>query len=113
MKQSKKRDGRSLRRRFPDDHDNEVFKVWHKHRQQALFRCEEYALPPEDFIALWPKKLWEQRGRSRNSLCLIRIDDALPWRRDNCAVISRLEQLRRTNKRRKDQGPYMPFKKKS
>lgn len=109
MKQSKKLDGRSAGRRFPDDYENQLFKVWHKHRQQARFRNEDYDLTPEDFIALWPKKLWAKRGRSRNSLCLVRVDLALPWSKQNCAVISRLEQLRTTNKRRKETGPYMKY----
>lgn len=97
-------------RRYADDFQHELFGCWHKHRQQALWRGEEYALTPEDFFALWPPHLWQQRGRGRDDLCLVRIDDTMPWRKNNCQIIQRLEQLRKTNKRRKQRGPYMSYR---
>lgn len=88
-------------RRFPDDFDNQRFLNWHKHRCQCRFRNESYDLTIEDWFALWPKNLWERRGRGRNSVCLVRKDIDLPWSLTNCEVIKRIEQLRRSAELRK------------
>lgn len=97
-------------RRFPDEFQNELFKCWHKHRQQALWRGEQYELSVEDFFDFWPKELWDKRGRGRNSLCMIRVNDKVAWSKSNCKIVTRLEQLRKTNKRRFQSGPYFSYK---
>lgn len=88
------------KRTYPNDFDNERFVAWHKHRCQCRYRKEAYALSVEDWFALWPKKLWERRGRGRNSVCLVRKDNKGSWSLANCEVILRLEQLRRSAKER-------------
>ena len=99
--------GKKKQRRFPDEFQHELFMSWHKHRQQALFRGEDYELEPEQWIELWTPEMWARRGRSRESVCLIRINCTKPWSKENCAIVPRVDQLRRTNANRKQQGPYM------
>lgn len=89
-------------RRFQDPQDHAKFLVWHKARQQALFRGETWLLSPEDFIAVWGDK-WQFRGRHRLDLCLTRQDPTQPWQLSNCEIITRLTQFRRTGARRRAQ----------
>ena len=105
--------GRMKQRRFADDFQHELFNSWHKHRQQALFREEGYNLKPEEWMEFWTPEMWARRGRSRDSVCLVRIDETKSWSKKNCVLMSRLDQLRRTNAKRKQQGPYMAFKRSS
>jgi hypothetical protein len=67
----------------------------------------------EDFEAAWNKHdAWAQRGRQIDSLCMVRIDIELPWRKDNITIIARRDQLLYHNaqkigttyKRRSDAG---------
>lgn len=92
---------KSKSRRFQDDFQHELFLNWHKHRSQARFRGEGYNLKVEDFFKLWQPDLWQRRGRKRDELCLIRQDENTAWSLDNCRVVTRLYQLRRTNSKRK------------
>jgi hypothetical protein len=64
-----------------------------KHRAQANFRKELHLLTFEDWRTLW-RDSWDQRGRSIDSLCLIRVNPNEPWCLHNCAVITRREQLK-------------------
>jgi hypothetical protein len=88
------------KRRFPDPQDHEKFLVWHKARQQAIFRKESWQLTPEEFISIWGAQ-WPLRGRHRTDLCMTRRDPQLPWRLDNCEIVTRLTQLRRTGLQRR------------
>lgn len=87
-------------RRFPDPSDHEKFLVWHKARQQAMYRGEQWQLTPEEFIAVWGQQ-WQFRGRGRTDLCMTRRDNRYPWNLDNCEIITRLTQFRRVGLQRR------------
>jgi hypothetical protein len=70
-------------------------------RSQANFRKEVWQLTWEQWLELWPDVLWEQRGRSSESLALTRIDNTQAWCMKNCRVITRKEQLGRDNRSRR------------
>lgn len=101
--------GRKLGKTFPDTwitgpdpwlHDQ--YYAWHKHRSQAIYRGEGYEFTWEDWQHFWfQDDAWQRRGRGRDSLVLTRIDPDLPWHRDNCTMMTRLEHLRQ--KARKSQ----------
>ena len=84
----------------PDPYQREIFYAWHKHRAQCRFRGEVYELSFEDWQVIWadPEE-FAQRGRERLSIVLTRLDHELPWHKDNIEKITRLEQLRRSNKK--------------
>jgi hypothetical protein len=84
----------------PDLYQREIFYAWHKHRAQCRFRKEPYELTFEDWQSIWadPDE-FAQRGRQRLSIILTRIDDEKSWTMDNVEKITRLEQLRRSNKK--------------
>jgi hypothetical protein len=84
----------------PDLYQREIFYAWHKHRSQCRFRQEPYELTFEDWQSIWadPEE-FAQRGRQRLSIILTRIDYEKSWTMANVEKITRLEQLRRSNKR--------------
>lgn len=85
----------------PTMFDRDRFYAWHKHRSQANFRKEDYALTFIQWCEFWPnEELWEQRGRERTALVLVRIDPELAWCPDNCEIITRYEQLLRSTARK-------------
>jgi hypothetical protein len=61
-------------------------------RAQARYRKEPWELSLDHYFALW-QGCWEQRGRSRNSLVLARIDLEGGWTIDNVEITTRYEQL--------------------
>jgi len=71
-----------------------------KHRAQAKYRRELYDLEFEDWLELWPDSLWHQRGRYSHSLCLAQRDPDFGWIRENCVVVNRGSQCKRTGSRR-------------
>jgi hypothetical protein len=79
----------------PDDLRHDMFRAWHCHRAQAIFRGEDYALTFEDFEQAWDG-LWFHRGRHKDALVMTRRDDELPWCRGNIEIIPRKERLKRT-----------------
>ena len=91
------------RRMFPDNwvsgpdlltHD--MYYAWQKHKAQARFRNESYALTWEDWQTIWANPVdFQNRGRKPEDLTLTRIDDDGAWTRDNVQIMSRLEQLRK------------------
>ena len=69
--------------------------VWVRSRSQAHYRGEEWSLNFEDFCRLWPSEdLWSQRGRSSESLVLLRYDPEHPWSITNCCIVTRINHLR-------------------
>lgn len=82
----------------PDPYKHELFYAWHKHRAQCRFRREPYELTFEDWQSIWhdPKEFFN-RGRQPECLILTRKNIAGEWSLDNCEIITRLEQLQRSN----------------
>ena len=64
-----------------------------KHRSQAHYRNESYELTFEDWLELWPRHLWTQRGRGADDLCLTRWDFNGEWSRVNVKVCTRREHF--------------------
>jgi len=70
--------------------------AYHKHKAQARYRKEEYNISLEEWMDLWTEDDWFRRGRSSDSICLIRTDDELPWSPDNVHLGTRRESLQKT-----------------
>lgn len=84
----------------PDEYRHVKFIAWGRHRAQALYRGEDYQMTFEDFEQAWGDN-YRYRGRSADSLILVRKDDEKSWHKDNVELILRREHLRREGKKRK------------
>lgn len=87
----------------PDAFTREKYYAFLKHRAQARFRKEQYALTWEDWQSIWPDELFEQRGRGKHNLCLQMIEPFLGWSTFNVEVVTRIEHLQRKRQRELDQ----------
>ena len=82
----------------PDMDTHNKYYAWLKHRAQANFRNEEYSLTFDHWLALWSnQEQWLNRGKTKECFVLSRQDIEGPWSMDNCEIITRHEQLRRSN----------------
>jgi hypothetical protein len=70
--------------------------AYHKHRAQTRYRKEPNNLTLQEWMNLWTEDLWFKRGRSSESICLIRTDDTLPWSINNVHFGPRRESLHKT-----------------
>ena len=71
-----------------------------RHRAQCKFRSEPTELTAADYYDIWQQSGHADAcGRQVNSYTMVRANPALPWRSDNCAVISRQEHSRSIYKR--------------
>ena len=72
---------------------------------QATFRGEVWTLTFDEFLSYWTDELWAQRGRTKDSLCLSRIDQKGVWSNDNVEICKRLKMLKKKTKdQRNDSG---------
>lgn len=78
----------------------EKYYAYLKHRAQARFRKEPYQLSWEDWQTLWSDSDFQKRGRSKNDLCLARLDHLGAWELCNVVVCTRLEVLKRASEYR-------------
>ena len=92
----------------PDYIDHQKYYAWLKHKAQASYRGEDYALSWLDWQAIWQGDLWHSRGRDNYDLALTRKDSSQAWSVPNCELITRMEQYRRQGLRRRGEvrGPY-------
>lgn len=72
----------------PDPRTHRQYTAWLKARSQARFRGETWNLTFEQYQEIWGDQ-WEQRGRTRDSLCLSRRDYDLGWDASNIEVMTR------------------------
>lgn len=75
-------------------------------RNQALWRNEIWQLEWAEWIKMW-QPYWSRRGRTANSLCMVRKDYTRPWHKDNVKLIERGDHVRRQHlhkQRRKAQA---------
>lgn len=79
----------------PNPITRDKYYAWLKHRAQAKFRKEDYSLNWEDWDSLWSNDDFLMRGRSRESLCISRKDNTLPWALGNVEIIPRIQHLRK------------------
>jgi hypothetical protein len=83
----------------PDPVRREKYYAWLKHRAQASFRKEDYAITWPEWELIWPDTVWEQRGRHSDSVCLVMVDPEAGWHVTNCEVISRQTHLKKKRQR--------------
>jgi len=76
--------------------------AWLKHRSQCNYRKEPYALTWEDWESIWTDELFLQRGRQRDSLCLMLRDINGAWSKENTVIATRHTQLKRNKEYRYD-----------
>ena len=69
------------------------FTAWRQQRNQALHRREEWDLTLEVWIRIWGD-FWRERGRTRGSRCMSRIDWEQGWTETNVAIVTREEHAR-------------------
>lgn len=93
----------------PDRVRHEQYYAWLKHRAQANYRSEGHELTWHEWCEFWDTDYaWYNRGRGSKDICLTRKDIKLPWSKDNCELITRLEQFQRQGKNKvgRPRGPY-------
>jgi hypothetical protein len=85
----------SRARLYPDEFFHKRRLAWLRSRCQAHYRGEDWQLSFEEFCDIWSSpELFEQRGRKRNCLVLIRMNPLLAWSRANCCIVSRTQQIK-------------------
>jgi hypothetical protein len=77
----------------PTDYLRNKYYAFLKHRCQARHRSEDYTLTWDDWHSAWSDQDWAQRGRSRHSKVLGRIDWDAGWHKTNVRVMSRREHF--------------------
>ena len=78
----------------PDPIKHLMFHNWHRARAQANFRKEGWDFPFEDWVQAWQGR-YDERGRTRDSICLTRTDLDRPWSLDNTQLLTRSEHAER------------------
>lgn len=74
----------------PDPVLHKKYLVYLQQRNQAQWREEGWDIDFASWCRLWADH-WEQRGRTKGSYCMTRVDWSLPWTLDNVHVITRSE----------------------
>ena len=85
--------------RYPDPIEHEQHIAWLRSKAQAAYRLEDWELNLSDFMKIWGRKKWLQRGRKTDDLTLARLDWSLPWSKDNVKIMIRYEQVKISNRR--------------
>lgn len=78
----------------PDINTRIKYYAYLKHKAQARYRSEPYALTWDDWQTLWTDELFEQRGRRVQDLVLVRRNRAESWNRNNCQICTRREHFK-------------------
>jgi hypothetical protein len=79
----------------PDPVDHRLYNDCLKARAQAWYRGEQWSITEQEYIGLWRNDdNYKKKGRTRESLCMVRVDPEQPWTVDNVEIITRLEHLR-------------------
>ena len=86
--------------RYPTPWKHDCHYAYLRHRAQARYRGEQYAITEQEWMGLWNEGLWNRRGRAPESICLARIVDDLPWCIPNVHFITRYESIRKTHRSR-------------
>lgn len=78
----------------PDIVKHEQYVAYIRHKAQADYRKEPYALTWEDWLWFWDQDdNWANRGRKNTAVVLTRQDKLGPWSRANCVIMTRLQHL--------------------
>ena len=81
----------------PSELAHEQYTAWLKHKSQAAFRRETHDITFESWQLLWQDE-WHNRGKSSDDMCLTREDPSGAWTVSNVILITRAEQIRRSNR---------------
>jgi hypothetical protein len=85
----------------PDQYGHKLFVDCQKARAQAKFRGEDWQISEQDYIDLWMDRDQHlSKGRGRYDLTMTRIDPEKAWTVDNVHIITRIEHLRKSNRRK-------------
>jgi hypothetical protein len=71
-----------------------MYHNWHRARAQANFRREGWEFPFEDWVEAWQGR-FDERGRTRDSICLTRRNIDQPWSLENTQLLTRGEHAER------------------
>ena len=74
----------------PDPRVHDQYVAWQRARCQAIWRGEGWSITFPQYQEIWGDR-WEQRGRTRDTLCLSRDDYDQPWSIANCRLRTRRE----------------------
>lgn len=89
------------KRKYRTDYQGRMRLAFLRARAQATFRSEPWDLSYEEFQVFWRDPIrFSQKGFSRTSLVMTRLDPRVSWNKDNCVIITRLTQLRIQHARR-------------
>lgn len=88
----------------PDPVLHQQYAAWSQCRAQANYRGEAWQLTFEEYQEIWQGS-WHLRGRTKNTLCMSRLDSELPWDRSNSQLITRREHNLRQVANRRRHGP--------
>lgn len=84
----------SAAKMYKDKFTNDRRLAWTRSVCQARYRKEEWTLTFAEFCQFWrTEDRFQKRGRTAEDLVLVRRDDSLPWSKENCAIITRFDQL--------------------
>ena len=72
---------------IPWQHDCHM--AYLKHKAQANYRKEQYALTEQEWMSLWNEEMWNLRGRGKGNVRLTRINAQLPWCLSNVEFVVR------------------------
>ena len=75
--------------KYPVPWQHDCHMAFLKHRAQANYRGEPYALTEEEWMNLWNEDMWRLRGRTTRSVRLTRINAQLPWCLSNVEFVVR------------------------
>jgi len=78
--------GKRGRKAIETTWENDRYYALLKHRAQARYRGELHEITPEQWAELWPKELWDRKGRSSTDLALFRRDLEAAWTIDNTVI---------------------------
>lgn len=86
----------------PDPVDHKLYTDCQRARAQAWYRGEEWLITEQEYIELWRyQNQYQNKGRCRHNLCMVRIDPERAWHKDNVLIISRLQHFRTSNNLKK------------
>ena len=88
-------------RKYSDPNDHMRYRPFLRSRSQAWYLDQEWTLTFKQYCDFWTPALWSLRGRGTNDLVMVRKDLSGPWSKENCEIVTRKEQLTRTNKKTK------------
>lgn len=76
----------------PDPVLHKKYRVWIQQKNQAQYRGEAWDLEFLTWVAIWGSD-FDRKGKSKECLCMTRIDLDLPWHKDNVKIITRAEHF--------------------